>query len=114
MKKKKWFKTPQGITAICVMILTVSGLLLKSAKIILIPERVEANEESIIDLKQIIQSQQTINDFYYQREQQQKPYYPNEKIYPNQPVYQEPPRRCWKDGGDGYDYPVDCLTNEWM
>ena len=62
-KKPTWHTTHQGITALCVAILAISGILYKSAKIILIPERVEANEEDIVDIQKII-------NYYYQNDQQ--------------------------------------------
>ena len=117
-KKKKFWETPAGIIAIIALVGGLGTAIVKTAVYINLPERVEASEGEIVDLKQIILKQQTINDFYYQREQQQQiqqqPYYPKQQQYPNNaPAYQEPPRRC-TDWWEGKEYPVDCVTWEWL
>jgi len=63
-----WLK-PKGITSIILMVGALAGAIVVTATYITLPKDVEAMQEDIVDLKQIIQSQQTINDFYYQREQ---------------------------------------------
>lgn len=84
------------------MVGALAGAIVVTATYVTLPNDVEAVEQDIVDLKQIIQSQQIINDFYYQREQ----------TY--QPKYQEPQRRCWDFAKDGYEYEYDCITNEWL
>ncbi len=74
------------------------------------PKRVEAVEQDVIDLKQII-------EYYYQNDQQQQRSYQPAQ-YQNQrqqaPQYQEPDPRCWDYANDGYEYEYDCNTGNWL
>lgn len=94
MKRNQWL-TPKGITSIVLMIGVLAGTIVVTATYITLPKDVEAMQEDLIDLKQIIQAQQTINEFYYQREQQ--PYQNQRQLPPNYPPIKEP--YCeWEDG----------------
>jgi len=94
--KKKWYKTPQGITAICVMILAISGIIYKGAKIVLIPERVEANEQEIYNIKEWVNEQRITNELMRQQQQYQQPQYQYQQPQYNQPNY-PPPKNCQYD-----------------
>ena len=98
----KWL-TPKGITSIIFMVGALAGAVVMTATYITLPSDVEALQEDFIDLKQILQKQQTINEFYYNKERNQPPPY-------------EPPevRRCWDYAGDGYEYEYDCNTGNWL
>ena len=90
MKKKKdslvdLLKKYGTIPAIVIASLTAFGIILRySYKVITIPERVEAAEQDIVDLKDIIKSQQRINEYYQKKEQGEVIYSPDKKWYWNE------------------------------
>lgn len=102
--KNQWL-TPKGITATIVMIIAVGGAIVGAARYITLPEDVEAVQEDVVDLKKILQRQQVINDFYYQKEQRQPRYEPPE-------VEPPPPRSdCWNER---YKRFYNCASGEWL
>lgn len=108
MKKTNWL-SPKGIIVILALVGALGGAIVVAANYITLPENVEANTGDIVDLKQIIRDQQTINDFYYKREQQQP--YNNQRQ--QAPRYELPQERCWEWANDGYEYETDCEGN-WL
>ena len=70
---KKWL----WIAAIPPSLGAIGLMIVKSAEVINIPKRVEAAEKDIVDLKDVIQQQQTINDYYYKKEQKDVIYSPD-------------------------------------
>ena len=95
MKKNTWL-TPKGITAVILMVGALAGAIVVTATYITLPKDVEAVQMDLIDLKEIIQRQQIINDYYYEKEQQ--PYQqPQQQYQYQQPQYKPSPQNCQYD-----------------
>lgn len=75
------------------------------ADFVRLPDRVEANEEDVQDIKDYVREQRVANDL--QRDWQQQYKY-------ERPQYEQPPRRCYDYANDGYQYEIDCITGDWM
>jgi len=89
MPKKKdpigWFKRYGTIPAIIIACLTAFGVGLRYVyKLVTIPERVEAAEKDIVDLKDILKEQQKINQYYQKKEQEDIIYSEDGKKYWNE------------------------------
>ncbi len=102
-KKSQWYKDPYKLI---ITVALMCSAIVVIANYINLPKITEAlameqkqADKRIDAIERYIEVNQAILESNQKRQQE--------------PEY-TPPKGCWEDGGDGYDYPVSCDTGNWL